>query len=370
MYRFLFFTLFLFSFEVFGAKRADITVKKILDLDIYEPYDTHLVHAGRVWEGKVKNEVDIEPCIEIFDTNGKFLHRVILNYSPTHLFPHGPDMVVVTGKRSTPQWTTFYTKIKIVNGSYKATTHQFITDYQIDQFVGDGKREIFALFGDRALLGNLTGGWSVINKEEVIGPHEMALLGSQLYVRNTHNIGASGFETLSKIDLQTGKVKIVSGDKYLQGMWNLHYHEKTGLLAYPEYLINQVTLFDPKTDLVVGSMAVEDPRSIASIGNCLAASSYDKRTVTFYDITKVSSTNPKLTTPVSVWDLAPIGPTFQKARNIGFDIKSGRLFARSTYICSGCQETMSSVIMAEEPSQKTLKACMGKLANYTETHKH
>ena len=345
----------LLSFPVLslGSQNAILKLSKVLDLENMEVYDTHLVHAERVWEGQVKTGKIEKPCVDIFNLDGKFDKRIELNYSPTHIFPHGENSVVVTGKNSIPHWTTSFTKITLVKGGYQAKTVQFPEEYQIDHFVGDGKREIFALFGDRQLLGNLKGPWSQVTSEEVIGPHQMVLFDNTVYVLNNHNIMSSGFETISKVDLTTGKVKIVSGDKYRQGVVNLHYHKNSGLILFPEYLIGQLTLFDPKTDTIVGAIPIEDPRGLASFGNCIAVSSYEKRLVSFFDL---STKEHKL---VSTWDLSPMGSTFKFARNIGMDERSGKLFARSTYLCTGCNETMSSVIMAEEIGQETKKACLG-----------
>lgn len=349
---FRFISLFVALFSVF-AFSSTVSIKKVVDLEILETYDTHLLHAGKLWEGRSKTGKVETPRVDMYSLGGAFEKSFELPYTPVHLFPNGADSVVVTGKNSAGGWKTFYTLIQREGANFTAKTTQFDEEYMVDHFVGDGKRMFFALFGDRNILAGTHGGTFrplLPEKEEVIGPHNMVLRGDSLFVLNIHNI--IGEETnLSRIDLKTNKVEVLFPG-VRNGFRELLYHEKSNLIAVSERSENQVLLVSPDTGKLERTISTPYPKALASLGKCLAVANPETRVVSFFDLSSKDSKE------IDSWDLSKAGTTFRKANAISIDTTSGRLYARSTYLCTGCAETMSSVIIAEDPAKKAFDYCL------------
>ncbi len=99
------------------------------------------------------------------------------------------------------------------------------------------------------------------------------------------------------------------------------------------------------------AIAGGSPRALLNYGRCLLVGSQESRIVTVYDL---GGTQPEV---IDAWDLSTVGSKFKKIRALSVNPETGTVFARSSYSCTGCAETMSSVIAVEDIAGKLKNSC-------------
>lgn len=340
-----------------GNLRADTplalvpTAGLVTELGVTEVYEGHLVHLGKLWVTRSRTTDTAPHTVEVYDPSTlQLIKTVNLPHSASYIHAYGENAVVVVGKSATPYWSTHYTVITVNGSTYDARTTTFSDQYQVDYMTTDnrtlyfgepGERAVYKLRGTRSLQG--VGG-------QISNPGTMVARGNDLWVveRQSYELGD---EELVHVDLATGQTLRTIGER--NGLTSLAWLEQAPWVAVSETLANQVLFVDRETNALAHTVVVKGgPRGITQLGGCAVVASTDPKLVTFISLWGDAPA------VMAQWDLRDVDDRLKAPRSIAVDPVSKRVFLRSTYLCSGCSSTQSSVFYAQEDGGETFAQCL------------
>ena len=180
----------------------------------------------------------------------------------------------------------------------------------------------------------------------------MAAKGEELWVIERRSFEL-GDENIVRVNVLTGNAQRVFTDRYREGLTAIKLLQNSPWVAASETLADQVLFVNRVSNVMEHKISVGgNPRGLTQLGGCLVVVSVEPKMATFISLWGDA---PKI---LSQWDLADTGDRLKMPQNIVADAASGRVFMRSSYLCTGCSVTQSSVYFAEEASGDTFKQCL------------
>ena len=123
----------------------------------------------------------------------------------------------------------------------------------------------------------------------------------------------------------------------------------------PALGLAQVLLIDGRGNELVRSLKVDGyPTELGQIGKCIVVLSKPSKTIHFLDATKAGDSP-----VVATWNLtdSPLHVQLEAPAKMSIDAATGQVYVRSLDDCASCSPTRNSVVVAEDTSGATLKAC-------------
>ena len=340
--------------QVQGALDPDLSINWVTDLPALEVYQGQTFHQGLLWVGKSRTADHDKHQVEVYSPDGlEKLASIDLdtpegrNHSASHIHPYDQDSVIVTGRSQWP-WKTHYSILSYSQGKITAEAYTFPEKYQVDQFGGSRDQMFFTEVGDGTILQHHDMNQTAL-RPRISGPGKMLMIDNFLL-------------TIERKSFYQGDENVVSINLETQQATRLFSNHRAGIvdmadlgdyrLGIAEMKADQVVVMNLKSQTLTHTLSVPGPGAVEKFGkHCAVAASEEQRSLHFFDLRQDHDQE------IARWELASLGTKFRKARQIHVNPDNGQIYLRSTYLCTGCNETMSSVVTVRQKSANVWDRC-------------
>jgi hypothetical protein len=334
------------------AETFEPNVNLVTELPISEVFEGHLWHADRLWVAR--SGTPGAHLVSVYAWNAGELtevERLTIPHTPGDIRPGGSNSVLVVGKRSTPYWQTFVTRLTLQTaGRVVATTTNIPSEYQVSEVVSGPGGLLFTEIGLASLIQSQRNQFAVWF-EGLSNPGRPRILGKDLWLIERGSF-VPGDEKIVRINLDTQMPeRIYEGGK---GITDLLITDDDQNIIVNQREVGNILVFK-SGESASGHEALEvdlgaSTNGMATLGRCLVAVSDSHRNLVFVrrDSWQV----------LGSWSINQAGDRLKQPRQIAIDPATHTIFVRSTYLCGGCSVTQSSVFAFTENEGDLVNQCI------------
>jgi hypothetical protein len=144
-------------------------------------------------------------------------------------------------------------------------------------------------------------------------------------------------------------VSVYLHEQNIEGMSEMANAKNSAYFGVTSTIENKLLVFNKNENKLFKSIPLaQGPMGIVTYGSCFAVTTERDKHLHFYDI----STQEKL----AEWDFSSVAQYHAQPREMAINPADGALFVKSTYLCTQCSDTQSSVIRVND-SGSTAKKC-------------
>ena len=308
-----------------GVFATEVESKKVTQLHVIEAFNGHRFHNGYLWTGRRASSSKGHQ-LEIYSKDGSAkLGAITLKHNVSLIEPYKSGVIVV-GLAFDNGYASYYTVVSLNGNKVSSKSYKIRNQQLVDYLAIVGNDLYFTDIGARRVLKTRVGSTNVsrVVATGISNPGPLVYQNGSLYILERRGL-EKGDESLTRVNLKTGKLTRVSGDKFGRpGASEIVAFDNKNLVAVTERTGEQIAFFNTKSQKYVAEVAVHaEVTGISKYKNCVVGIDAFSKQLVFVDTRDFSL--------VDSWNIEVTEFGEQELpHNITVNEKDGIFFTRSS----------------------------------------